>query len=106
MDSSDAFTPAICASRVLGTRVLDESGQRIGVISDLVLDKYSNAVLCAVVARGGFWGLSQMYLPVPWSALQYDLFDRSYKLEGSRAEWSDGWRRDGAARKCAAEARP
>ena len=93
MDSSDAFTPAICASRVLGTRVLDEFGQRIGVISDLLLDKYSNAVLCAVVTRGGFWGLSQMYLPVPWSALQYDLFDRSYKLDGSRAEWSDGWRR-------------
>ena len=92
MQSSDAFTPIIRVSRVLGARVLDEFGQRVGVISDVVLDKDSNAILCAVIGRDGFWGLSQTYLPVPWPALQYDLFDRAYKLEGSRSEWSDGWR--------------
>lgn len=85
---SDAFTPVICATRVLGTRVLDESGRRIGVITDLMLDKESNVVLFAVVAKRGFWGLSQMYLPVPWSALRYDLFDRSYKMDASQTELS------------------
>lgn len=92
MQSTEAFTPIIRVSRVLGTRVLDECGQKVGVISDVVLDKHSNAIVCAVIGREGFWGVSQKYLPVPWRALQYDLFDRAYKIEGSRADRSDGWR--------------
>jgi sporulation protein YlmC with PRC-barrel domain len=93
MHSSNPSTPAIRVSRVIGTRVVGEFGQKIGVIDDIVLDKYSNGVLYVVICRNGFWGLSNMYLRIPWSSLRYDLFDRSYKLEGSRAGWLGGWQR-------------
>jgi sporulation protein YlmC with PRC-barrel domain len=93
MRSSNPSTPAIRVSRVIGTRVVGEFGQKIGVIDDIVLDKYSNRVLYVIMCRNGFWGLSNMYLCISWSSLRYDLFDRSYKLEGSRAGWLGGWRR-------------
>ena len=87
-----AFTPAIRVSRVLGARVLDESGHRLGTISDVMLDRDSNSILGVIVSRHALWGLSEAYQQLPWSALQYDLFDRSYKLPGSIKDWSEGWR--------------
>ena len=87
-----SLVPAIRVSRVIGARVLDESGRRLGIIDDIMLDKQSTAILCVVVSRVKFWGLSQSYLQLPWSSLHYDVFDRSYKVEGLRSNWSRYWR--------------
>ena|ERR1700761_1375209 len=93
MQSSDlAFSPAIRVSRVLGARVVDEKGGRLGTIHDVVLDKSSNTILYAVVIRSGFVGLSQAFLSLQWSSLQYDVFDRSYKVEGLAADWASRWK--------------
>jgi len=71
MTTPSGHTSAIGATKVLGTVVKDLSGNRIGQIEDIVLDKQSNSVMYAVVGFGGFLGVSEKYHPLPWSALDY-----------------------------------
>jgi hypothetical protein len=52
---------------VIGTRVKDASGERIGEIADLLLDERYRKILFAIVNRPG--GEAH---PVPWSSLRYD----------------------------------
>jgi PRC-barrel domain len=52
---------------VIGTRVKDAAGERIGEIADLLLDERFRKILFAIVIRPG--GETH---PVPWSSLRYD----------------------------------
>jgi sporulation protein YlmC with PRC-barrel domain len=72
MTTATGHTTAIRAKKVLGTNVKDTSGNKIGEIEDVVLDKQSNSILFAVVGFGGFLGMAEKYHPIPWSALDYD----------------------------------
>lgn len=63
---------AIRAKQVLGTSVVDATGDKIGHIEDVVLNKGSNSILFAVVGFGGFLGLNEKYHPIPWGSLDYD----------------------------------
>jgi sporulation protein YlmC with PRC-barrel domain len=72
MPTASAHTSAIRAKKVLGTSVKDRSGQKIGEVEDIMLDKRSNNVMYAVVGFGGFLGMGEKYHPVPWSTLDYD----------------------------------
>ena len=72
MTTATGHTTAIRAKKVLGTNVKDPSGNKIGEIEDVVLDKQSNSILFAVVGFGGFLGMAEKYHPVPWSTLDYD----------------------------------
>jgi sporulation protein YlmC with PRC-barrel domain len=72
MTTSSGHTSAIRATKVLGTKVKDPAGKKIGEVEDVILDKESNAIMFAVVSFGGFLGMSEKYHPVPWSSLDYD----------------------------------
>ena len=65
-------TNAITASRVIGTAVYNTSGDRIGSIEDVMLEKMSNGIMFAVIGFGGFLGIGEKYHAIPWSALDYD----------------------------------
>lgn len=78
MPTASGHTSAIPAKKVLGTKVTDASGKKIGEIEDVVLDKKSNAILFAVVSFGGFLGMAEKYHPLPWSALDYDESEAAY----------------------------
>lgn len=65
-------TSAIRASKVQGTEVFNASGESIGHVEDVVLDKMSDRILFAVVGFGGFLGIGEKYHPLPWSELDYD----------------------------------
>jgi sporulation protein YlmC with PRC-barrel domain len=45
---------------VIGTNVKDASGQKIGEIEDIVLDKLSNNIVFAIVSFGGFLGMGSV----------------------------------------------
>jgi sporulation protein YlmC with PRC-barrel domain len=78
MSTATGHTSAIRAKKVIGTNVKDTSGQKIGEIEDVVLDKKSNSILFAVVGFGGFLGVAEKFHPIPWSSLDYDERESSY----------------------------
>jgi sporulation protein YlmC with PRC-barrel domain len=50
--------------------VVDQDGEVLGSISDLMLDLERGRVAYAVVATGGFMGNGERLFAVPWSALR------------------------------------
>ena len=72
MTTASGHTSAILASRVKGTSVYNEAGDKIGTVEDIVLDKQSNQILFAALGFGGVLGMGEKYYPVPWSLLDYD----------------------------------
>ncbi|MCA0400245.1 MAG: PRC-barrel domain-containing protein [Proteobacteria bacterium] len=75
---------AIAASKVAGTDVYNLSGEHIGHVEDVILDKKSNNILFAVLGFGGFLGIGQKYHPMPWSMLNYDENKSGYVVSVSR----------------------
>lgn len=62
----------ISSDRVEGTHVYNTSGDKLGTIDDLMIDKVSGQVRYAVMAFGGFLGIGTETYPVPWCMLRYD----------------------------------
>ena len=71
MTTSSGHTTAILASKVKGTNVYNDAGEKIGQVEDIILDKQSNRILFAALGFGGFVGIGEKYYPVPWSMLNY-----------------------------------
>ena len=72
MTTSSGHTTAILASKVKGTAVYNEAGEKIGTVEDVVLDKASNQIMFAALGFGGVMGIGEKYYPIPWSLLQYN----------------------------------
>ena len=71
----------IASDRVEGTPVRRSSGEKIGTIERLMIDKLSGNVAYAVLSFGGFLGLGQKHLPIPWGRLAYDRTLGAYHLD-------------------------
>jgi sporulation protein YlmC with PRC-barrel domain len=80
MTTRSGHTSAIRASKVIGTSVKDNAGERLGEVKDVVLDKQSNSILFGVVSFGGVLGVGEKYHPVPWAALDYDETEGAYVI--------------------------
>src|SRR5579859_7544512 len=86
MTTVSGHTSAIRAKKVLGTKVTDPSGKKIGEVEDVVLDKESNSILFAVIGFGGFLGVAEKYHPMPWAALDYDESQGSYVVDYTKEQ--------------------
>jgi sporulation protein YlmC with PRC-barrel domain len=62
----------ISSERVEGTTVYNQSGDKLGSIDDLMIDKMSGQVRYAVLEFGGFLGIGTDRYPLPWNMLKYD----------------------------------
>jgi sporulation protein YlmC with PRC-barrel domain len=71
MTTSSGHTTAILASKVKGTAVYNNEGDKIGTVEDVVLDKLSNQIMFAALGFGGVMGIGEKYYPIPWSLLNY-----------------------------------
>jgi sporulation protein YlmC with PRC-barrel domain len=58
------------ASSLIGKKVQDTEGKKLGDIKDLVIDPADGDIQYAVLDFGGFLGLGDKYFAVPWDALQ------------------------------------
>ncbi len=86
MPTPSGHTRAITAKRAIGTTIKDASGERIGKVEDLVLDKMSSEILFAVAGFGGVMGVGEKYHPIPWALLDYDPDDESYRVNLTKDE--------------------
>ena len=71
MTTASGHSTAILASKVRGTPVYNDAGDKIGTVEDIVLDKQSNQIMFAALGFGGVLGMGEKYYPVPWSMLDY-----------------------------------
>lgn len=100
-DPSDTGGTLIAASKVNGTTVYNRTGERLGTVYDLMVNKVSGKAEYAIMSFGGFLGIGDNYHPLPWQSLTYDDalggyvvdIDKS-RLEGApsyAASESDRW---------------
>jgi len=80
MTTASGHTSAILASKVRGTSVYNDAGEKIGTVEDIVLDKQSNQIMFAALGFGGVLGVGEKYYPVPWSMLDYSKDKGGYVL--------------------------
>ncbi|WJR77060.1 PRC-barrel domain-containing protein [Bradyrhizobium sp. NP1] len=78
--------PLIASDRVEGTAVRRPSGDLVGHIERLMIDKITGQVSYAVLSFGGFFGLGSKLLPVPWGKLSYNTRFEAYELDISESE--------------------
>ena len=80
---TDETRSLISADKVQGTAVYDTSGEKLGSIDSLMIDKREGHVEYAVMASGGFLGIGERYQPLPWDALSYDTDLGGYRVNQS-----------------------
>ncbi|HMA08747.1 MAG TPA: PRC-barrel domain-containing protein [Ramlibacter sp.] len=68
--------------------VVDEAGEVLGSIVDLLLDLERGRIAYAVVASDGFMGLGERLVAVPWNALKAET--RKFVLQGKRSALDSG----------------
>ena len=62
----------IAADKVEGTPVVNPTGEKLGSIERIMIDKPSGKVAYAVMSFGGFLGIGDRHHALPWGALKYD----------------------------------
>lgn len=77
----DETVNLIAASKVNGTSIFNRSGDHVGQVEEIMIDKPSGHVAYAVVAFGGFLGLGETRRAVPWAVLRYDTRKDGYVAE-------------------------
>jgi hypothetical protein len=76
----------ISSDKVEGTSVYNPTGESVGSIYTVMIDKYSGQVDYAVMSFGGFLGIGERYHPLPWKALTYDTGLGGYVVDVSREQ--------------------
>ena len=79
----------ISSERVQGTAVYSPSGEKIGTIDHLMIEKVSGRVVYAVMGFGGFLGLGQSHYPLPWNALKYNTTLEGYHTSVTEQQLRD-----------------
>lgn len=74
----------IASDRVEGTAVFNRAGERLGRISNFMVDKQSGQVRYAVLSFGGFLGMGHDHYPLPWAMLHYDKEKGGYVVDLSK----------------------
>jgi sporulation protein YlmC with PRC-barrel domain len=75
----------ILGSRVNGTPVFNASGERMGHVDDLSIERQSGRVVYGIMSFGGFLGIGEKFHPIPWSLLDYDPERGGYVVALDRA---------------------
>ncbi len=72
------------ATVVVNAEVTNASVEGAGYIKDVVLDISHGRIVYAVLGFGGFLGLGEKLIAVPWEALTYDAENNRFLVNVSR----------------------
>jgi sporulation protein YlmC with PRC-barrel domain len=70
----------IASDKVEGTAVRNSAGDKVGTIERVMIDKRSGKIAYAVMTFGGFLGIGQDYVTLPWHVLRYSEDLDAYEL--------------------------
>ena len=76
----DEIGRLISADKVQGTPVHNPSGESLGTIENIMIDKPSGQVAYAVLAFGGILGMGKDRRALPWDVLEYDPAEGAYVI--------------------------
>jgi sporulation protein YlmC with PRC-barrel domain len=74
------MTGIVKASEVTGVKVKNLSGDDIGEINELVIDKVKGKVNYLVLDFGGVLGFGNKFFAVPWHLVSYDTNEDCFRL--------------------------
>lgn len=93
------ITDVVTTDELIGVKVQNHAGEKIGSIDKLVLDKTSGKTCYAALSVGGFLGIGEKLVAVPWKALHYDKTQECFILDADKdkllaagtlsKDWSD-----------------
>jgi sporulation protein YlmC with PRC-barrel domain len=84
MASAHETSRLISAEKVEGTSVYDISGEKVGTIKNVMVDKISGQVVYATMESGGVLGIGSDYYALPWNALKYNTELGGYQIDMDR----------------------
>ncbi|TYB88563.1 PRC-barrel domain-containing protein [Oceaniovalibus sp. ACAM 378] len=99
-EQSTSHSGLISSSDVNGTAVYSPSGDHIGEIDHLMIDKVSGKIGYAVMGFGGFLGIGEDHMAIPWAKLHYDRDRGGYVSDITKEQVEglplreDDWARD------------
>ena len=76
----------ISADRVAGTGVYSSSGEKLGTIETVMINKRTGLVAYAVMRFGGFLGMGRRHHPLPWNLLVYSETHGGYRLDRAESD--------------------
>lgn len=97
MDTASGTSDMVSSADVNGTEVYSPTGDHLGEIDHLMIDKTSGQIAYAVMTFGGFLGLGEGHHPVPWKKLRYDVnlggfvTDITHEQLTGAPSWSETW---------------
>ena len=71
METVAAHSDLVRSVEVIGVSVTNPIKEKLGVIYEIVIDKFTGQVAYAVLECNGFLGLGGKFLAIPWRALKY-----------------------------------
>jgi sporulation protein YlmC with PRC-barrel domain len=74
----------ISTSSLARERVMNENGDDLGKIEDIMVDIETGRIAFAVMATGGMLGREARLYAVPWEALKLSLHDKKFILNVSK----------------------
>lgn len=88
MDRSETHD-MISSEKVDGTAVYGRDREKIGSVHHLMIGKRDGKVRYAVVSFGGFLGMGEDYVPLPWNELTYDEDLGGYRVNREAQSFKD-----------------
>ena len=79
----------IASDKVEGTAVYNRQGERLGTISNFMVNKYPGEAEYAVLQFGGLFGLGSDHYPLPWEILSYDTDKGGYVVTIDKDQLAD-----------------
>ena len=74
------------ASNLIGAKVQDTEGKKLGDIKDLVIDPLEGDIEYVVLDFGGFLGIGDKYFAVPWEAMRLSENQKYLVLDVSKKD--------------------
>lgn len=87
---------ALSATTLIGSKVHNAEGERLGTLKELMLDVDSGRIVYAVLDFGGFLGMGNKLFAIPFGAFRLDESERALILSVDREtlENAEGFDKD------------
>ncbi|MBK9012696.1 MAG: PRC-barrel domain-containing protein [Saprospiraceae bacterium] len=74
-------TVTLSASSIIGTGVVNSSGEDLGNIKELMIHLSEGHIAYVVLSHGGFLGMGDKYFAIPWEAFTIDTVNKKFVLD-------------------------